>query len=156
MLEEKQPPKAGEVLDGTVMVSDPIMSRHCRKVYFKEVFEEYKDTFANLGVVVNNGLGDVYKKIANLPEAESTAIEQDILAPTRRAAPWRRSTPFVASRTRGAGGRVRLLAPALPGKAGAGLQDGRRPLLPRALRVLQGAVRGPHRAPGGTGLRRRL
>jgi len=33
-----------------------------------------------LGVDVNNGLGDVYKKIASLPKAEKDAIEADILA----------------------------------------------------------------------------
>merc|ERR1712217_93150 len=43
--------------------------------------------FAKLGVDVNNGLGDVYKKIASLPEAEKKAIEDDIMAtyaPTAR------------------------------------------------------------------------
>jgi isocitrate dehydrogenase len=61
-------------------VSDPIMFGHCVKVYFKDVFAKYKDTFAKLGVDANNGLGDVYKKIASLPEAEKKAIEADIMA----------------------------------------------------------------------------
>merc|ERR1712032_1159654 len=68
-------------LKATMMkVSDPIMFGHCVKVYFKDVFAKYKDTFAKLGVDVNNGLGDVYKKIASLPEAERKAIEADIMA----------------------------------------------------------------------------
>eukprot|EP00932_Pfiesteria_piscicida_P009771 SRR837773.20561.p2 GENE.SRR837773.20561~~SRR837773.20561.p2 ORF type:complete len:632 (-),score=343.59 SRR837773.20561:54-1835(-) len=68
-------------LKATMMkVSDPIMFGHCVKVYFKDVFAKYKDTFAKLGVDANNGLGDVYKKIASLPEAERKAIEDDILA----------------------------------------------------------------------------
>merc|ERR1719191_1752114 len=68
-------------LKATMMkISDPIMFGHCVKVYFKDVFAKHKDTFANLGVDVNNGLGDVYKKIASLPAEEKAAIEADIMA----------------------------------------------------------------------------
>jgi isocitrate dehydrogenase len=68
-------------LKATMMkVSDPIMFGHCVKVYFKDVFAKYKDTFAKLGVDANNGLGDVYKKIATLPDAERKAVEADIMA----------------------------------------------------------------------------
>merc|ERR1719428_1030817 len=68
-------------LKATMMkISDPIMFGHCVKVYFKDVFAKYKETFANLGVDANNGLGDVYKKIASLPEAEKNAIEADLMA----------------------------------------------------------------------------
>merc|ERR1711988_2038135 len=68
-------------LKATMMkVSDPIMFGHCVKVYFKDVFAKHADTFAKLGVNANNGLGDVYKKIASLPEAEKKAIEDDIMA----------------------------------------------------------------------------
>jgi len=57
-------------LKATMMkISDPIMFGHCVKAYFKDVFAKYGDTFAKLGVNANNGLGDVYKKIASLPEA---------------------------------------------------------------------------------------
>jgi isocitrate dehydrogenase len=67
-------------LKATMMkVSDPIMFGHCVKVYFKDVFAKYKDTFAELGVDANNGLGDVYKKIASLPERQKKAIEADIM-----------------------------------------------------------------------------
>merc|ERR1719343_128336 len=68
-------------LKATMMkVSDPIMFGHCVKVYFKDVFAKHSDTFAKLGVDVNNGLGDVYKKIASLSESERKAIEGDIMA----------------------------------------------------------------------------
>jgi len=68
-------------LKATMMkISDPIMFGHCVKAYFKDVFAKYGDDFAELGVNVNNGLGDVYKKIANLPEAKRKAIEDDIQA----------------------------------------------------------------------------
>jgi len=49
-------------------------------LYFKDVFSKYQETFEKLGVDANNGLGDVYKKIASLPEAEKKAIEDDIMA----------------------------------------------------------------------------
>jgi len=68
-------------LKATMMkISDPIIFGHCVKVYFKDLFAKYKDTFAALGVNPNNGLGDLYKKIASLPEAEKKAIEEDIMA----------------------------------------------------------------------------
>jgi isocitrate dehydrogenase len=68
-------------LKATMMkISDPIMFGYCVKVYFKDVFAKYKDTFDKLGVDTNNGLGDVYKKIAKLPEAEKKAIEADLMA----------------------------------------------------------------------------
>merc|ERR1712176_595578 len=67
-------------LKATMMkVSDPIMFGHCVKVYFKDVFAKYKDTFAKLGVDVNNGLGDIYKKIATLPEQEQAEIKAAIM-----------------------------------------------------------------------------
>merc|ERR1712190_121380 len=66
-------------LKATMMkISDPIMFGHCVKAYFKDVFEKHKDTFATLGVDVNNGLGDVYKKIANLPADQKKNIEDDL------------------------------------------------------------------------------
>eukprot|EP00930_Biecheleria_cincta_P052736 TRINITY_DN37_c1_g1_i6.p1 TRINITY_DN37_c1_g1~~TRINITY_DN37_c1_g1_i6.p1 ORF type:complete len:743 (+),score=195.67 TRINITY_DN37_c1_g1_i6:71-2230(+) len=68
-------------LKATMMkISDPIMFGHCVKAYFKDVFAKYADTFARLGVNANNGLGDVYKKIESLPEAERQAIEADLQA----------------------------------------------------------------------------
>jgi isocitrate dehydrogenase len=68
-------------LKSTMMkISDPIMFGHCVKVFFKDVFAKYKETFAKLGVDANNGLGDLYKKIGALPEAEKKAIEDDIMA----------------------------------------------------------------------------
>merc|ERR1719230_1624045 len=61
-------------------VSDPILFGHCVKVYYKDVFAKYKDTFEALGVDANNGLGDVYKKIASLPADQKKTIEDDIMA----------------------------------------------------------------------------
>jgi len=61
-------------------VSDPIIFGHCVKVYFAELFAKHADTFAKLGINVNNGFGDVAAKIQSLPEAERAAIEADIQA----------------------------------------------------------------------------
>lgn len=68
-------------LKATMMkVSDPIMFGHCVKVYYKDVFAKHADLFAELGVNVNNGLGDVYERIASLPEATRKQVESDIEA----------------------------------------------------------------------------
>jgi isocitrate dehydrogenase len=59
-------------------VSDPIIFGHAVSVYYKEVFEKYADIFKQLGVDPRNGLGDVYAKIASLPDDQRQVIEADI------------------------------------------------------------------------------
>ncbi len=59
-------------------VSDPIIFGEAVKVFFKPVFEKYKDTFDTIGVDARNGLGDVLNKIQNLPENKREEIEEDI------------------------------------------------------------------------------
>ncbi|MCU8124268.1 NADP-dependent isocitrate dehydrogenase [Vibrio vulnificus] len=61
-------------------VSDPVIFGHAVKVYYKDVFAKYGDLFAKLGVDVNNGLGDVYARIAALPQAQKEEIEAAIAA----------------------------------------------------------------------------
>ena len=68
-------------LKATMMkVSDPILFGHAVKVYYKELFAKHAALFAELGVDVNNGFGDVYAKIAQLPTEQQAAIEADIAA----------------------------------------------------------------------------
>ena len=68
-------------LKATMMkVSDPIMFGHAVTVYYRDVFEKHAALFADLGVEANNGLGDVYAKIAALPDAQRAEIEADIQA----------------------------------------------------------------------------
>ena len=68
-------------LKATMMkVSDPIMFGHAVTVFYKDVFEKYADTIKELGVNVNNGLGDLYAKIQKLPDAKRAEIEADIQA----------------------------------------------------------------------------
>lgn len=59
-------------------VSDPIIFGHCVTVFFEDVFKKHEKTFAELGVNVNNGLGDVYAKIGQLPSAKQEEIKADI------------------------------------------------------------------------------
>ena len=56
-------------------VSDPIMFGAAVEVFFKDVFSSYANDFADLGVDVRNGLGDIYAKIGQLPEAKRQEIE---------------------------------------------------------------------------------
>src|SRR5690606_29362545 len=68
-------------LKATMMkVSDPIIFGAIVDVYFRDVFAKYADLFADLGINKNNGLGEVYAKIAGQPqEAEvKAAIEMAI------------------------------------------------------------------------------
>ncbi len=68
-------------LKATMMkVSDPVLFGHAVTVFFKDVFEKHADTFAQLGVDANNGLGDVVTKIAGLPADQKATIEADIQA----------------------------------------------------------------------------
>ncbi len=70
-------------LKATMMkVSDPIIFGAIVEVYFKDVFAKYGELFASLGINKNNGLGEVYAKIAgNAQEAEvKAAIEAAIVA----------------------------------------------------------------------------
>jgi isocitrate dehydrogenase len=68
-------------LKATMMkVSDPIMFGHAVTVYYESVFEKYADLFEELGVDANNGVGDVYTKIADLPDEQRAAIEADLQA----------------------------------------------------------------------------
>ena len=54
-------------LKATMMkVSDPIMFGHAVKVYYKDAFEKHAAVLQELGVDANNGVGDVYAKIAEL------------------------------------------------------------------------------------------
>jgi isocitrate dehydrogenase len=68
-------------LKATMMkVSDPIMFGHAVKTYYSDVFDKHAATFDALGIDPDNGIGDVYARISELPAAEREAIESDIQA----------------------------------------------------------------------------
>ena len=68
-------------LKATMMkVSDPIIFGHFVSVYFKDVFEKHADTFNELDVNPDLGLGDLYLKLEKLPADKKAEIEADIKA----------------------------------------------------------------------------
>ena len=68
-------------LKATMMkVSDPVMFGHCVTVFYQEVFTRHAAVIKELGVNVNNGLGDLLARIKSLPDAQRFEIEADIEA----------------------------------------------------------------------------
>ena len=66
-------------LKATMMkVSDPIIFGHAVKAYYRDAFTKHADVFAELGVDPNNGVGDAYDKIQNLPLDQQTGIKADL------------------------------------------------------------------------------
>ena len=64
-------------LKATMMkVSDPIIFGAIVSVYFEEVFTKYADLFTELGINPNNGLGELYAKIAG--HAQESEIKSAI------------------------------------------------------------------------------
>ena len=62
-------------------VSHPIVFGHCVKIFYKEAFEKHKEVlFDKLAVNVNNGMVDLYNKIATLPESKREEIMRDLHA----------------------------------------------------------------------------
>jgi isocitrate dehydrogenase len=61
-------------------VSDPIIFGHGVRVFFEDVFAKHGATLDELGVDVNNGLGDLLAKIVDLPAETRSQIERDIQA----------------------------------------------------------------------------
>ncbi len=61
-------------------VSDPIIFGHAVRAYYNDVFEKHAATFEEIGVDPNNGAGDVYAKLAELPREKQAEITADIEA----------------------------------------------------------------------------
>ena len=61
-------------------VSHPIVFGHCVRMFYKEAFEKHGALFDSLGVNVNNGMADLYNKIAKLPESQREEIIRDLHA----------------------------------------------------------------------------
>ncbi|WP_101948525.1 NADP-dependent isocitrate dehydrogenase [Mycobacterium sp. 3519A] len=61
-------------------VSHPIVFGHAVKVFYKEAFAKHQEVLDELGVNVNNGMSDLYDKIATLPASQREEIIQDIHA----------------------------------------------------------------------------
>jgi len=61
-------------------VSHPIVFGHCVKIFYKEAFEKHAKLFDELGINVNNGMVNLYDKIATLPESKREEIMRDLHA----------------------------------------------------------------------------
>jgi isocitrate dehydrogenase len=61
-------------------VSHPIVFGHCVKIFYKEAFEKHGKLFDELGVNVNNGMANLYDKIASLPQSQQDEIKRDLHA----------------------------------------------------------------------------
>ena len=59
-------------------VSHPIVFGHCVRIFYKEAFEKHGKLFGELGVNVNNGMANLYEKIANLPASKREEILKDL------------------------------------------------------------------------------
>jgi len=61
-------------------VSHPIVFGHAVRIFYKEAFEKHGKLFDELGVNVNNGMVNLYDKIATLPESKREEIIRDLHA----------------------------------------------------------------------------
>ncbi len=61
-------------------VSHPIVFGHCVRIFYKDAFAKHGDLFKELGVNVNNGMADLYGKIASLPQSKQDEIKRDLHA----------------------------------------------------------------------------
>ena len=58
----------------------PRTRNNSNSVFFKDTFAKHADALASVNVDTTNGLGDVYEKIQNLPDAVREEIEADLMA----------------------------------------------------------------------------
>ena len=61
-------------------VSHPIVFGHCVRIFYKDAFAKHGKLFDGLGVNVNNGMVDLYDKIASLSESQREEIMEDLHA----------------------------------------------------------------------------
>ena len=61
-------------------VSHPIVFGHCVRIFYKDAFAKHGKLFDSLGVNVNNGMVDLYNKIATLSESQREEIMEDLHA----------------------------------------------------------------------------
>ncbi|EAR09656.1 NADP-dependent isocitrate dehydrogenase [Reinekea blandensis] len=68
-------------LKATMMkVSDPIIFGHAVTVFYDSVLTKHAEVLKPLGVDVNNGIGDLYSKLEQLPQDKQDEIKADIEA----------------------------------------------------------------------------
>ncbi|KWV12410.1 NADP-dependent isocitrate dehydrogenase [Xanthomonas translucens] len=68
-------------LKATMMkVSDPIMFGVVVGAFYQDVLDKHADALKQVGFDPNNGIGDLYARIATLPEAQRAQIQADLQA----------------------------------------------------------------------------
>ncbi|MFA5597721.1 MAG: NADP-dependent isocitrate dehydrogenase [Pusillimonas sp.] len=66
-------------LKATMMkVSDPVLFGHVVSVFYKDVLAKHADALKQVGFNPNNGLGDLYARLGDLPADQQEAIKADI------------------------------------------------------------------------------
>ena len=72
-------------LKATMMkVSDPIIFGHAVRTFYEDVFQKHAQTFEELGINPNDGLGYLHSAIEQLPADKQREIEQDIAEATEQ------------------------------------------------------------------------
>jgi len=61
-------------------VSHPIVFGHCVRIFYKDAFAKHAKLFDDLGVNVNNGMVNLYDKLATLPSSQRDEIMRDLHA----------------------------------------------------------------------------
>jgi isocitrate dehydrogenase len=61
-------------------VSHPIVFGHCVKIFYRDAFAKHGKLFDEIGVNVNNGMANLYEKIATLPQNKQDEIKRDLHA----------------------------------------------------------------------------
>ncbi|HEY8905000.1 MAG TPA: NADP-dependent isocitrate dehydrogenase, partial [Rhodoferax sp.] len=61
-------------------VSHPIVFGHCVRIFYKDAFEKHAKLFDELGVNVNNGMSNLYDKLATLPQSLREEVIADLHA----------------------------------------------------------------------------
>ena len=61
-------------------VSHPIVFGHCVRIFYKDAFAKHAKLFDELGVNVNNGMVNLYDKLATLPTSQRDEVMRDLHA----------------------------------------------------------------------------
>ena len=61
-------------------VSHPIVFGHAVRTFYKDAFEKHAKLFDELGVNVNNGMANLYDKLATLPQSQRDEVQRDLHA----------------------------------------------------------------------------
>ena len=61
-------------------VSHPIVFGHCVKIFYRDAFDKHGKLFDELGVNVNNGMANLYEKVATLPQSTREEVLKDLHA----------------------------------------------------------------------------